>query len=206
MIAGELVTAAGTELIGGADGAEAVSAVGREMVIALRTEVEIALDMGGACRAAGNFRLAEQEVKHRADAAGHDKADGHPKTGAHSAAGSVFADVTDHEKVEGNEDAAGQAEIDMEAEWRGMVLLLRENNPEIVFDQNKGRNCDHNGPDRDQARVFVHRDVLWIAHRWTRPPGALQKYDAKLKTSLTAIHIDGEDNSEVAFWRLRRKI
>jgi hypothetical protein len=125
VIAGELVAAAGAELVRGADGAEAVSAVGREMVVALRTEMEIALDMGGAGGAAGNFRLAEQEVKHRADAAGHDKADDDPEAGAHGAAGSVFADVADHEEVEGNEDAAGQAEIDMKAERRLMVLLLR---------------------------------------------------------------------------------
>ena len=148
--------------------------------------MEVALDMGGAGGAAGNFRLSEQEVEHCADAAGHYKADCHPKAGTHGAARSVFADVADHEEVEGDEHAAGEAEIDMKAEWRGMVLLLRENYPEIVLDQDKSGDGDHDGPDGDEACVFVHRDVLWIAHRDTRPRGALQKIEANLKTSLTA--------------------
>jgi len=186
LIAGELVTAAGAELVSGADGAETVAATGCELVVALRTEVEIALDMGGAGGAAGNLWLAEQEVKHRADAAGHYEADRHPEPGTHGTAGCVFADVADHEEVESDEHAAGQAEIDMKAERWGMVLLLRENNPEIVFDQDKSRDGDHDGPDGDEACVFVHRDVLWIAHRCTRPRGALQKDEVKLKTSLTA--------------------
>jgi len=125
VIAGELVAAAGAELVRGADGAEAVSAVGRELIVALRTEMEIALHMRRAGGAAGNFWLTEQEVKHCADAAGHDEADDDPEARTHGAAGRVFADVADHEEVERDEHTAGEAEIDMKAERRLMVLLLR---------------------------------------------------------------------------------
>ena len=169
MIAGQFVAAPGAELVRGAHGAEAVAAVGREMVVALRTEMEVALHMGCAGGAAGNFRLAEQEVEHRPDAAGHDKANDDPEARTHGAAGSILADVADHEEVESNEDAPGQAEIDVKAERRLMVLLLWQNQPEIIFDQDKSRDRDHDGPDRDQACVFVHRNVLWIAHTQTRP-------------------------------------
>ena len=165
MVAGQLMAAPGAELVGGADGAEAVSAAGGELVVALGAEVEIALHMGCASGAAGNLRLAEQEVKHRADTAGHDKADDDPEPRTHGATGRVFADVADHEEVESDEHAAGQAEIDMKAKRRGMVLLLGQNEPEIVFDQDKSRDRDHDGPDGYQACVFVDRNVLWIAHR-----------------------------------------
>jgi len=55
------MAAAGAELIGGAHGAEAVAAIGRELVVALRAEVEVALHVRGAGRAARNFRLAQQK-------------------------------------------------------------------------------------------------------------------------------------------------
>jgi hypothetical protein len=67
--------AAGAELVGRAHRAEAVAATGRQPVVALRAEVEVALHMRGAGRAARNHRLPQQEVEHRADAARHHEAD-----------------------------------------------------------------------------------------------------------------------------------
>jgi hypothetical protein len=100
VVAGQLMAAAGAELVGGAHGAEAVAAAGRELVVALRAEVEVALHMRGAGRAARNLRLAQQEVKHRADAARHHEADDDPEARTHGAARRVLADVADHQEVE----------------------------------------------------------------------------------------------------------
>ncbi len=65
--------------IGGAHGAEAVAAVGGEPVVALRAEVEAALHLGAASRAARDHRLTQEEVEHSADATGHDKANEDPE-------------------------------------------------------------------------------------------------------------------------------
>ena len=65
--------------VGSADGAEAVAAIGRELVVALRAKVEIALNVCAAGRAAGNLRLAQQKIQHGADAGRHDEADEHPE-------------------------------------------------------------------------------------------------------------------------------
>jgi hypothetical protein len=56
-----------------------------------------------------------------------------------------------------------------------MVLLLGQDNPEIVFDEDKRRDGDHDGPDGDESCVFVHRDVLWIAHRILARVGPFKK-------------------------------
>ena len=111
----------GCKLVSGADGAEAVAAVGFELKVALGAEVEVALDVGGARRAAGDDGLAEEEVEDSANSARHDKADDDPEAGAHGAAGGVFADVADHEEVEGGEEAPGEVEVDAEAERRGRM-------------------------------------------------------------------------------------
>ena len=137
VVAAQLMAAAGAKLVSGADGAEAVAAVGFELKVALGAEVEVALDVGGARRAAGDDGLAEEEVEDSANSARHDKADDDPEAGAHGAAGGVFADVADHEEVEGGEEAPGEVEVDAEAERRLVVLPCGQHQPEIVFDQHK---------------------------------------------------------------------
>jgi hypothetical protein len=80
MVTGQLMAAPGTELVSRANSAEAITTIGAESVIALRTEVKIALHMRGTSWTTRNFRLTKQEVKNRANAARHNKADHHPES------------------------------------------------------------------------------------------------------------------------------
>ena len=59
VIALEFVTATGAELVCRPDGAEAVSATCGELVITLRAEMEVALDVGAAGGALGNERRTQ---------------------------------------------------------------------------------------------------------------------------------------------------
>ena len=169
LIAGKLVTAAGAELVSGADGAEAVAAAGGELVVALGAEVEVALDVGAAGGALGDERGAEQEVEHGADAAGHDEADEHPEAGAHGAAGGVFADEADHEDIERGEQAPGEIEIDAQAEGRDVVLGPRKDDPEVVFDKNEDPCRYEDRPGRDKAGFVRGMSGLLIAHSVAEP-------------------------------------
>ena len=69
---GEVVAAVDAEDIGDARAAVAVAAAGGDLVGALRAIVVIAFDVGSAGRAAGGDGLAEQEIEHGSDAAGHE--------------------------------------------------------------------------------------------------------------------------------------
>src|SRR4051794_22156803 len=97
------MTAAGAELVGRPDGTEAVSAACGELIVTLRAEVEVALDVGATGGAFGNERGAQEEVEDGADSARHNEADQHPESRAHGATGCVFADVANHEDVERGE-------------------------------------------------------------------------------------------------------
>jgi hypothetical protein len=55
----EFVAAAGAVLVAGAHRTEAVTAICRKPIIALRTEMEVAQYMRAARRASGNLRLAQ---------------------------------------------------------------------------------------------------------------------------------------------------
>ena len=165
MVDGDFVAAAGAVLIRDADGAVAVSAGGGELIAALRAEVEVALDVGAAGVAAGDDGLAEEEVEDSANTAGKNEADQHPETSAHGSAGSVAADVTDHEEVHGGEDAPGEVEVGAQADGRGCVVaLFGEDEPEVVLDREEGDTGGDHGPDGDEARVFIDRDGLWVTH------------------------------------------
>ena len=111
MVGGKLMAAVGAINVGGADGAEAGAAVCRELIVALGTEVEVALNVGAACRAARDLRLAEKEVEYGANAGRHDEANDHPESRAHGAARGVLADVTDHQEVERSDDSPGDVEV-----------------------------------------------------------------------------------------------
>src|ERR1039457_3806939 len=102
------MTASGTVLISCAHRAEAGAAVCRELVVALRAKVKIALHVGTAGRAACDLWLAKQEVKHCTNAARHDKAHQHAKPRAHPTPGRVFADVADHQEVKRDDYTPGK--------------------------------------------------------------------------------------------------
>ena len=86
LILSKFVAAARAELVGCSDSPEALSAIGGEMVVTLRTKMEIAQYVCAASRTPRNFRLAQEEVKYRADAGGHYEANNHPEPRAHAAA------------------------------------------------------------------------------------------------------------------------
>ena len=106
------VPATCAELIRSAHAPEAVAATRHELIIALRTEMKIALHMRAAGRARRNLRLAQQEVKHRADAARHHQANHHPEADAHSPPRSVFAHVAQHQAIQRSQQSPGKIEID----------------------------------------------------------------------------------------------
>ena len=162
---GKLVAAVGAINVAGADGAEAGAAVCRELIVALGAEVEVALDMGAAGGTAGNDGLAQEKVKHSANAGRHDEADEHPETRAHGAARRVFADVADHEEVERGDDAPGDVEVDAEAKrLRRMMALPRRDNPEIVLHEHKRQAGGDDRPDWNEPLFFVETDGLLVWH------------------------------------------
>jgi len=164
VVLGQFVAAAGAEQIRGAHGSVAVAATGRELIVALRAEVELALDMGSAGRAAGRDRQAKQEVKHSADSTGKG-AEQHPEARAHRAARSVTAYVADHEEVERRQQAPGKVEVNPQAERRRrMVALGGHDDPPVVLDHGKRDACGHHGPHGNEPCIFVHRKVLRITH------------------------------------------
>ena len=115
MVSLEFVSATSAEEVGGPDSAEAVAAARCELIVALRTEVEVALDMGSAGRASGDQGGTEKEIKDSANPAGHYEADEHPEARAHSPSGSIFTDVADHEDVKGGEKSPRNVEIGAKA-------------------------------------------------------------------------------------------
>lgn len=160
----ELVTATCAEQVGGSNGAEAVSAAGSELIVALRAEVEVALHMGPACGTCGDEGSAEEEVEYGANSTGHDEADQHPEPGTHRASGSILADVADHQDVERGEKAPGDVEVGAEAQGDLMVLGSGEDDPEVVLNKNENRSGTDDGPDRHQPGVFVRVDRFRFAH------------------------------------------
>src|SRR5271155_106577 len=126
------MAAVGAINVGSADSAEAGAAVGSELEVALRAEVKIALNVRAAGRAARDLGLAQEKIQHGADAGGHDEADDHPEPRAHGAARGIFADVADHEEIEGGDYSPGDVEVDAQAEGRRRVVaLLGRDDPEI---------------------------------------------------------------------------
>src|ERR1035438_5867407 len=119
--------------------------------------MEVALYVCGACRAPRNLRLAQKEIKHRANAPGHDKANQHPESRTHAPSGRVLADVAHHEEVVRGYHSPGEIEVDAQAEWRHMVLLLGENNPEIVFDQYENDRSEEHTSELQSLRHLVCR-------------------------------------------------
>ncbi len=77
-----------------------------------------------------------------------------------------------------------------------MVLLPRENKPEVILDQHKNRDRGHDGPDRNKARVFVRVNQLRFRHK--AAPCLARFYLGKFKSSLPAIPMDGKMKREVA--------
>jgi hypothetical protein len=152
-----------------------MSATGGKLVIALRTEVEVALHVRRAGRAARDDRLAQQEVEHRADAARHDEAENHPEARTHRPAGSVPADIAHHQEVKRDQQAPGKIEVDAKSQrWRRMGALFRQNPPEVVLHQHKGGDGHHHRPRGNHVGVFVDGNRLWIAHGQTLAPGGFQ--------------------------------
>lgn len=111
----ELVSAAGAEEIGGPDGTEAVAAARSELVVALWTEMKVALYMSSACGAGGDQGGAEEEVEDSANPARHYEADQHPEARTHRSTRSILADVADHEDVERGEKSPGDVKVGSEA-------------------------------------------------------------------------------------------
>jgi hypothetical protein len=92
----------------------------------------------------------------------------------------------------------------MKAERRGMVLLLGQNQPEIVFDQDKSAMATT--MDQTGIRRVSSLTVMDCGSRIGNSPSEGPSEDeAKLKTSLTAIEMDGKENSEVAFSGTRKR-
>src|SRR5579863_4358614 len=164
-VLGQFVAAAGAELVGGAHRTEAVSAACGELIVALGTEVKITLHEGAASRATRDQRLPQQVVEHGPDPAGHHKTDQHPESRTHGAARGVFADVADHEEIQGGEQSPGEIEVDLEADRRTGVMALRgEHPPHVILDGHKGGDGGHNRPPGDQAGIFVYGNKFWFAH------------------------------------------
>lgn len=103
MVSLQLVAATGAEEVGGPDGSEAVPATRCELIVALRAEVEVTLDMGSASGASGNKRGAEKEVENSTYPAGHYEADQHPEARTHRSSRSILADVANHQDVKRGE-------------------------------------------------------------------------------------------------------
>src|SRR5271168_3026024 len=128
--------------VGHADAAIALSTTRRDLVRALRAEVEVRLGAAAAGGAAGDDGLPEQEIKHRADSSRHDEADRDPEAEAHGAAGSVLGDVADHQDVERGQSSPGEREVDAEADWRRRVIAVgRQDDPEEILGDEKCQDC-----------------------------------------------------------------
>ena len=160
----KFVTATGAELVGGADCTEAVAAACGELVVALRAEVKVTLHVGAACGTSGDKWRAQEEVKDSADSAWHDKTDEHPEARTHGAAGSILADVADHEDIEGCEESPGDVEVCAKTEGDRVMLRFRENDPEVVLHEHEDGSSYDDGPYWYQPGVFVRVDQFWFAH------------------------------------------
>jgi len=142
----EFMTAAGAELVGGADRSEAIATACGELVVALRAEVKVTLRMGAACGTGGDKRRSKEEVEDGADSAGHNETDEHPKARTHGAAGSILADIADHEDIEGCEEPPGDVEVCTKTEGDRVTLRPRKDDPEVVLDEHEDGSSDGNGP------------------------------------------------------------
>jgi hypothetical protein len=160
----ELMAATSAEEIGRPDGPEAVSAARRELIVALRAEVEVTLDMGSAGGANGDEGGAEKEIEDSAYPTRHHEADDHPEARAHGSSRGIFTDVAHHQDVKGGEESPRDVEIGTEAQRNLMVLSSGEDYPEVVFDEDKDSDGTDNGPDRHQPCVFVRVDQFRFAH------------------------------------------
>jgi len=203
------MAAAGAELVRGVDGGETFAATGDELVSALRAEVEAALDVRGAGGATRSEWVTQEEVKDRAHSARHDEAKQHPEAGAHGTAGCIFADVADHEEVEGCEESPTDVEVDAQADGGQMAMLVGKNNPEIVLNEHERERSEDHGPVRNEPCVLVDRDVLrCVCHtycfqleigRLKKRPEVLLHFALRLRSSIIA---DGRGGKEVAWFRV----
>ena len=159
----EIVSAAHAVEVGQADAFIAFSASGGDLVRALRAEVVVTLHICAASGAARDDGLAQHEVKHGADAAGHDDADQHPEAHAHCAPRGVLADIADHEHVKGCQGAPRNREVCADADGRAGVMLMRgDDYPEQIL---RGRECDgrkRHGPAWDEFHLIAEREWFGI--------------------------------------------
>src|ERR1700691_2631093 len=110
------MTAVNAVDVGNAHATVAIAAGRGDLVSALGTDMKLRMNTGGTGRAARDYRLAEEKVQHRSDAARHSQADHHPKAGAHAAARRIPAHITNHEHVQGGQRAPGESEVKADAE------------------------------------------------------------------------------------------
>ena len=141
-----------------------MTATGRELIIALRAEVEIALHVRRAGWAPRDLRLAQQKVEHRADPPRHHQANRDPETRAHRPPRSVLAHVAHQQKVESGQQPPGEIEVDAESDRRRM-MPGRHHQPDIVLHQHKGGGGNHNGPHRNHACININGNGFRISHR-----------------------------------------
>ncbi len=165
MVLRQLMSAAGAELVRDEHRSEATAAACGNLPGALWTEVKIVLDMGTAGGAVRDQRQAQQEINDRADAARKDKTDHHPEAWVHGAAWRILADVADHQTVDGSKQAPGKIEVSAQRDrWPRMMTMGGQDEPEVVFNEEKDNPGENHGPDRDEPGFFVKRYGLRVAH------------------------------------------
>jgi len=166
MITRQPMPAPRTELIRNPHRPEAIPATGRQLVIALRTEMKLILHMRTASRTPRSHRHSQQEVEHSPNPTRQHKADKHPEAHAHRSPGSVAAHIPHHQKVHRGQDAPGKVEVNPQPDRRRrMMPLRRSDHPPVVLDgaERDGR-ADHR-PGRDQPSFFINGNGLRIAHK-----------------------------------------
>lgn len=149
----QVVSAVSAVEVGDADALVADTAVGGNAIGTLWTVVDVAVHLSAAAGALGQYRLPQEKIQHRADAALQHDTQQNPEPLTHVAARSVLADIADHQHVDGNQCAPRSPEIDMHG--KGAVVVGMQHEKEKILNADEGHEGQNDRPSRNEGEFFA---------------------------------------------------
>jgi len=132
----QIVPAVRAVKVGDADALVTNAAVWRNAIGALRTVVDVAVDLSAAAGTLGQYRLPQEKIQHRTNAALQHDTQQNPKPLTHVSARGVLADIADHQHVHSNQCAPRRTEIDMHG--KGAVVVGMQHKKEKILNADEG--------------------------------------------------------------------
>src|ERR1019366_1859530 len=151
-----------------ADGAPAVTTARGQGMAALRTIAEVRSDLGTAVGARYQQRLAQQEVRNKAQGLGYENHQQRPQQRIHAATLGVRIHVADHQDDDANDNATEYAD-QHQKRHRGYVSFeVRQESQQADLYEQEPQHCDNSCDSRNNGEFATKvRLYLDLVHRFS---------------------------------------